>query len=144
MATLILAKTRATEFLMANTKDDNLTPKEPGLRYAKKWRPPMVDYIKINSDAAFDASTGRGACGIICRDRYGRVLIMATHRIYANSPLVAEALCLREAMRLGQSLSIVNVVFEADNLPLVNACRTEVTNREIQGIVDDSQSQGRV
>lgn len=31
---------------MANTKEDNLTPTKPGLRYAKKWRPPMGAALK--------------------------------------------------------------------------------------------------
>lgn len=79
----------------------------------------LLSATKINSDAAFDAHRGTGATGIVCRDKEGRVLTMATSRIYANNPITREAIGLREAMIVSKNLNLPSVVFESDNLHLI-------------------------
>lgn len=81
--------------------------------------PRLFRATKIKSDAAFDAHRGTGATGIICRDKEGRVLTMAASRIYANNPITTEAIGLREAMIMSKNINLPSVVFESDNLHLI-------------------------
>lgn len=58
--------------------------------------------------------------------------------LFAISSIAAEALSLREAMKLAISLQLQRVIFEFDNPRLVNACRQETQIHEIQGVIDDT------
>lgn len=58
----------------------------------------------INCDVAVDLATGVGYVGIICRDYKGSVLTASAHRIFDNSPLISDALGLREAISLAKTL----------------------------------------
>lgn len=60
-----------------------------------------------------------------------------TGKVFATSPLVAEAMALREAISLAANLSIENVLLESDSLDLINACRGETEIGEIRNIVQD-------
>lgn len=68
---------------------------------------------------------------MVCRDERGRVLTLVVARIYDPSPLVAEAVSLREAFLVGKNLHLQKVIFESDNLTLIEACRGEKVIREI-------------
>lgn len=93
--------------------------------------------MKINSDAAFDKATGVGYRGLVCRDEYVRVLTTMAHRIFANSPLVAEAISLCNTASHANSLHLENVILKSDNQILVETCRGNQRNREVKGMVDD-------
>lgn len=56
---------------------------------------------------------------------------------FANSPLVAEAIALREAIVFAASLNIQKILLESDCLILVNACRGEMIRKEIDHIISD-------
>lgn len=94
---------------------------------------PRIKFVKLNSDAQFDVSTGIGFCGVVCRDDKGKLITGLTSRIYANSTLVAEALVHREAAHLNLS----NVVVESDCQDLIEVCRGNRMRREIHHIIED-------
>lgn len=96
---------------------------------------PGAPYIKINGDFALNKATGVGYIGLICRNERGGVLTASSKLIYANSPLVAEALGLCNATSLAKSLHLQQVILESDNQVLVEACRGHNHNGEIIGIV---------
>lgn len=73
----------------------------------------------------------------MCRDDRERVLTMIASQIFATTPLVAEAMGLREAVQLGLNLQLEQVIFESDNLDPVEACRGNRNVREIEGFVQD-------
>lgn len=103
----------------------------------KMWRPPRAPYRKINSDAAYDATTGKGNFGIICIDEKGNFLTTSSNYLFATSALVAEALAFRGAVLLGQSLCLEYLIFEFDCLLIIQACRKEQIVREVDGILKD-------
>lgn len=74
---------------------------------------------------------------MVCRDERGRVLTTIAARIFAPNALVAEAMAMREALQLSRSFNLQNVVFESDNLALIEACRGRKEVREIQSILHD-------
>lgn len=98
------------------------------------WRP---SFMKINSDPAFNISTGIGHIGVICRNDRGEILTYLTKRIFATSPLIAKALGLREATLLASNLQIRQVIMETDSQALVEACRSKRNIGEIQALVHD-------
>ncbi|KAJ1407551.1 Reverse transcriptase-like [Sesbania bispinosa] len=54
-----------------------------------------------------------------------------------SSPIIVEALALREAILMAYNLQWNHCVFELDNLQLIRACRKEISIRVIQAIVRD-------
>lgn len=63
----------------------------------KVWRHPRTPYLKINCDAAFNQINGKGFASIVLRDERGYVLTMSSCKFFANSPLMAEALRIRQS-----------------------------------------------
>ncbi|KAJ1388002.1 Reverse transcriptase-like [Sesbania bispinosa] len=55
-------------------------------------------------------------------------------------PLAAKALAIREAAMLAYNLNWERVIFESDNLPLIEACRGERRIAEIELILLDIQT----
>lgn len=68
------------------------------------WRPPRATFIKVNSDASYDAQTRKGSTDIICRDDKGSIFTAMASKIYTTSPLVAEASGLRKVVLIGRNL----------------------------------------
>lgn len=114
---LIRVNTLSSEFLNIYSlgSSNSIQPKLPSRATKNIWRPPRQPYVKINSDVAFDKATGAGWVGLICRDERGRMLTALAHRIYTNSPLVAEAIGLREAASLASTLHLDGVILKSDN-----------------------------
>lgn len=71
------------------------------------------------------------------RDSTGTCFTAATTKLVAPSPLVAEALALREAISMAVNLNIPSVIFESDNLCLIEVCRGKARKEQIRGIVND-------
>lgn len=103
----------------------------------KDWRPPINDIIKINTDASFDKDKGAACASIIARNKYGHVEFGITKKFDACSPLVAEALVLREATAIATNFGIKKFILENDNLDLIRTCRGEISRGEIISIIGD-------
>lgn len=80
---------------------------------SSSFRPPEQLH-RINSDAHFNVSTGRGSNGIVCRDLKGSIISGITSKIFATSALVVEALTLREAIALVVSLNLPSIFIESN------------------------------
>ncbi|KAJ1410340.1 Ribonuclease H-like superfamily [Sesbania bispinosa] len=102
-----------------------------------QWRPPRGDALKCNSNASWSTHGNHAALGVVVRDSNGYLLSGMSKRILAPSPMVAEALALREAMLLASNLQWPKCLFESDNLSLIKACRQEIQIGEIKGIIRD-------
>ncbi|KAJ1405313.1 Ribonuclease H superfamily [Sesbania bispinosa] len=83
----------------------------------------------LSSSGAFRADSGFGATATIVRDCQGSLLTFSSSRIFASSPLEAEALAVRPALQLANNLQCHHVVYESDNLILVDASRDNKTPR---------------
>ncbi|KAJ1430568.1 Ribonuclease H superfamily [Sesbania bispinosa] len=77
------------------------------------------------------------AIAFVARDSNGALLTGHGKRVAASSPLVAEALTLREAILATYNFNWNKVVFESDCLTLIEACRKDKVVAEIQGVVAD-------
>lgn len=106
-------------------KGQSRVPPSQGLQpmASKVWRPPPKGMLKLNSDASFNSTRLIANAGIIIQNEKGEVCMGLTKVFLATSPLVAEALSMRESMIFAKSLGIKNIIFESDCQELVKACR---------------------
>lgn len=101
------------------------------------WRPARVGSLQINSDTSFHQATGKVFGGYIIRDHEGILTSGNTFKGLANSALMAETLVLRDAMIFAENLRLDNLIFESDNLVLIQACRGDSEVRSILNIIHD-------
>ncbi|XP_057419095.1 uncharacterized protein LOC130713340 [Lotus japonicus] len=74
---------------------------------------------------------------VLFRDERGDLTFGATKRFFTTKPILAEALALREAVLTASNMQIGKIIFESDNLQLVEACLRRKTVGVIQNIVED-------
>lgn len=106
---------------------------------SKNWRPPPVGMLKLNTDSSFNRNKCLAHAGVIIRNEYGDVLTGLSKVFHTSSPLLAEALSLREGLVFAVSLGIQCLVAENDSLDLIRACRGELQNGEILSLIGDIQ-----
>lgn len=99
--------------------------------------PPFQGVVKINFDASFNHVNHQAFAGIVARDYLGNFIASHSSCFVASSPFVAEAIAPREAANWARNMGLGNVVFESDNLDLVNTYRKEIARDEISGYVKD-------
>lgn len=99
------------------------------------WRPPPQEFIKINSDASYGQHTRVGYAGILGRNDQGGVVMGLTKKFPVSSPLLAEAMALREATLAATNFGIPRIILESDCLILIRACRDELQYGEIAAVV---------
>lgn len=100
------------------------------------------DVVICMSDAAWEASTSRaGLAWILKGEDPLAVRSGATIQHFVNSPLVAEALSLREGLFMAAEQGIQHLWCCSDNLTLIRAIKNKVQKKELLGIIEDIQHQ---
>ena len=80
----------AAYFLMEFKKLQN-TRKEVLCDVRHCWRPPSLEFYRINEDGAFDPNTRTGGWGFVVRDTKGEVMMVgARYTQHVAPPLQAE------------------------------------------------------
>jgi ribonuclease HI len=90
------------------------------------WTKPEVRQVKINVDGSFHQDVGAGAAGAVARDYEGRFIAAST--VYLPnlaSAAAAEAMAMREGLRLANRLGCNDIIAESDSLETVEACTGE-------------------
>lgn len=139
MATIIQSNSFIADIIKngeQNNQPQNVLPRS--IQQSKRWRPPRLDVIKINSDAGFNEQTKVRSAGIIARNHEGEVVFGITKRFPATSPLMAEALALREAASVAVNFGLSRVVLESDCLELIRCCRREIRKGEVLNVIEDT------
>ncbi|XP_059650469.1 uncharacterized protein LOC132296274 [Cornus florida] len=80
-----------------------------------QWSPPPVGFLKLNLDVSFSSIFLECGGGIILRDELGRPIKIASlffHRV--SNVELAEALVLRESLKLAHAWGYSKVIFEGD------------------------------
>lgn len=75
----------------------------PKQHFITRWCPPIAPSMKCNSDVAFDSASGKGIMGIVCRNYCGKMEAATSSRIFAPTPLIAEAIGLCTAMEFSSN-----------------------------------------
>jgi hypothetical protein len=89
-----------------------------------RWSKPKVRYTKLNVDAAFHEDRQAGAAGAVLRDINGQ-FIAATCVFLPNvsTPMLAEALAMKEGLELANRMSLSRVQAESDSTDIIDACK---------------------
>ena len=82
------------------------------------WKKPAEDWIKINSDGAFNKEELNAGIGIIARDGHGPLMDGSSLPVHCGNALQSEALALKEAAKLAYQRKDAKVEFEIDSLVL--------------------------
>ncbi|WZZ22713.1 hypothetical protein YC2023_124100 [Brassica napus] len=106
--------------------------------------PPLSDMttpgaVVIRTDAAWSAHTQDAGLGWTIISYSGTRSFKLPIKL-VGSPLAAEGLALREAVRSCVTLGLKTVVFESDSAQLIKAVKTEVFVTELYGILADVHS----
>jgi ribonuclease HI len=88
----------------------------------KRWQPPRVDVLKINTDGAFYAKEKRGAWGCVVRDSSGHGVLAGSGCLPAvTDALAAEGEACIAALMAAMDMGISQVIIETDSTNLVQA-----------------------
>ncbi|KAE8807744.1 Cyclopropane-fatty-acyl-phospholipid synthase [Hordeum vulgare] len=102
----------------------------------ERWKTPREDVIKINLDAAYNASTGDGGWGAVARDHEGAMVGLAAGRLtHLTDPLQAETEALRHAIDFAEDQGMGRVIFEMDCSNLQQAISSTSQDRGPLGIL---------
>ncbi|RYR10180.1 hypothetical protein Ahy_B05g078655 [Arachis hypogaea] len=101
------------------------------------WKPPPLNWVKINVDAAYNKSNGSGAISAAVRDHRGKLIIGSAVRIKASSALAAEAMAVRNALIISKNMQMERVIIETDSLTLTQTVKSKGNIGEIQPILQD-------
>lgn len=143
METLLRVNAQCSEYLSDVSNEPDVAPSNPNIPFIPNrrllaiWRPPRPSCVKFNIDASFNPDKRKGMAGIIERDEKVTRISATFKLIFPSSPLMAEALSLREVVSFAINTSRTRVINESDNLALVEACRKDLIKGEIRGIVND-------
>ncbi|WOL15156.1 hypothetical protein Cni_G23937 [Canna indica] len=85
---------------------------------SSSWIPPAQDLLKINCDGSY--LDFAGGISMIVRNSEGVCLIAKSSYIEGNSPLVIEALAVREALKLVITNNLSNFVIQTDSKTLIH------------------------
>ncbi|XP_013624898.1 PREDICTED: uncharacterized protein LOC106331101 [Brassica oleracea var. oleracea] len=96
------------------------------MKEIERWKPPPQDWLKCNSDAAWDESKENCRLGWVLRDHMGCVLWMGARSLSRlRSPIEAEAEALRWALLNMVRFNYRRVIFESDCKELIQAIQEE-------------------
>ncbi|RLN12711.1 hypothetical protein C2845_PM09G13790 [Panicum miliaceum] len=107
------AAVRYISSLLQDLASLKVPPKPNRPSASATWRRPDEGWVKVNTDAAFDAAMCTGSAGVVIRDHAGVVLAAAT-RWLGSVPdvLTAEALAAREGLELTLECGFGKAVLE--------------------------------
>jgi ribonuclease HI len=87
---------------------------------------PEVDWVKVNSDAAFDAGSGTGGSGVVIRGHQGQLIAAGARWLdHVADPLSAETIAMKEALELTVEVGADQVIMETDCAVLKTLLDTE-------------------
>ncbi|OVA19987.1 hypothetical protein BVC80_1669g13 [Macleaya cordata] len=83
--------------------------------FSRTWRPPMINFLKINYDASFVSNDSHAGIGLILSDSTGLCKGARTERCFALNSEEAEGYAALAATRWAQELSLINCDIEGDS-----------------------------
>jgi hypothetical protein len=89
--------------------------KQQGASIPSVWRCPDVGWVKVNTDAAFDADSCTGSAEVVIRDHNGLVMAAATRWLDSvPDALTAEAMAAKEGLELAVECDFGKAILKVD------------------------------
>ncbi|OMO86963.1 hypothetical protein COLO4_20835 [Corchorus olitorius] len=98
-------------------------------RWIINGKKPDAGWVKFNVDGAFDVNSGAAGFGILARDDDGRLIDGIGRTIDTQNAFLAEAMALKEGLKLGRKLRCEKVIMETDSIMLYNAVKEKGSQR---------------
>lgn len=117
--------------------DQGITGTRPSVKRTYQWRRPPPGFLKCNSDAGLNMQQHKAMASYMFRDERGDLTCGYTKRLYTLKSLIAEALALREAALMAANLKMEKILFESDNLQLIEVCLRRRQVGSIKHIIED-------
>jgi ribonuclease HI len=95
------------------------------------WRPPELEFIKINTDGAINVADDKGGAGGVARSSCRFIGAWSKPLLGVTNPLVAESLAVRDGVLFAKIRGLTHVVLETDCLEVVNLWKTRHNSRSI-------------
>lgn len=95
------------------------------------WRPPEVDWVKINTDASVSVIENKSGIGGLARSPASFVAAWSKPYPDVTDPLIAEALALRDGVIFAKLRGFSRVVMETDCLEMVQLWHSRRFSRSI-------------
>ena len=93
---------------------------EVAKRNKEQWKPPKFDWIKINYDGACIVQNKSVVCGVVARNKEGKVLAGMGKWFETNEAEVAEAMAIKQSVKLVMEKGYQKVVIESHAKNLVD------------------------
>ena len=127
---------------LKNPKATNLDQHHTHLRRSPSIdmapHPPLSTITTIKTDAAWDSISCKAGLAWILWDNLGKEITRgSSFQDHVASPLIAEALAVREGLRLAGNQEIANLRLHSDNLTLIGSINDKKQRKEFLGIVKD-------
>jgi ribonuclease HI len=108
----------------------------------KKWKPPQMRWVKLNTDAGFCPTSGKASTGIVVRDPPGKILLTAWRTFQScGSPEEAGAEACLQGIRLVAQWIKQPTHIETDCQTLVKAIEVlEPDRASWTGLVEEIQA----
>jgi hypothetical protein len=107
----------AAEFL-----EMNKNPTTTATKRGQSWCKPPRDWLKVNVDGAFSASTGDGGWGFVIRDDAGEPVMASAGRLrHLRDALQAEVFACIQGVKAAAEKGITNLILETDSMILKEA-----------------------
>ncbi|XP_019087380.1 PREDICTED: uncharacterized protein LOC109127264 [Camelina sativa] len=92
----------------------------------QKWRPPSEDWVKCNTDGAWNGVENQSGTGWVLRDKEGSVKWIGAQAIRrAKSAIEVELEAIRRALVMLSRLNYDRIIVESDSLGAVNLLNNE-------------------
>jgi hypothetical protein len=102
----------------------------------RKWQPPPVDVLKINTDGAFYANEKKGAWGFIVRDSDGHGILAGSGCLpTVTDALAAEGEACLAALDAAMERGISHVIIETDSTNMVKALQSSAFDQAPSGAI---------
>ncbi|CAL2246275.1 unnamed protein product [Prunus armeniaca] len=90
------------------------------------WTSPVAHVIKVNFDAAWSASSGKGGASLIVRNANGEFVGAKCLPFHAESAIMAEAIVCFQGCEWASELGLSEVCFESDSKELIESVKGNI------------------
>lgn len=109
------------------------------------WRPPPLDWVKINVDASFILAQNKSCSGVIIRNSSGEIIATCCNLTWpVSSVFMAEAKAVVHGLKLATDLGFQHLIIESDSRSIItkiNSKQNEMS--EISALTWEAKAMAR-
>ncbi|KAA3485159.1 reverse transcriptase [Gossypium australe] len=104
----------------------------PDTKKAIFWRPPPVDFVKLNFDASFDKESKSAITAVVARNDEGLIMGACVYQCTeVADAFVAEARACERAILFAMDMGFQKIILEGDSLTVIKKLRSAKNDRSV-------------